>query len=147
MARTNERLWKQIVSAVKAGSAGGRPGQWSARKAQIATRRYKARGGGYRGGKSKAQKSLTRWTKQKWRTSNGKKASGRKGGTARYLPDAAWRKLTPAQRRATNAKKKRGSRSGKQFVRNTKAARVARKLVVTRTGVRRVKRKKKKRKR
>ena len=46
MARTDEPKWKRIVAAVKAGSAGGKPGQWSARKAQIATQRYKKSGGG-----------------------------------------------------------------------------------------------------
>ena len=49
--RTNEKMWKSIVASVKSGSSGGRPGQWSARKAQIATKRYKKRGGGYKGAK------------------------------------------------------------------------------------------------
>ena len=44
MARTNEALWKRIVASVKAGSKGGRAGQWSARKAQLATQRYKKAG-------------------------------------------------------------------------------------------------------
>lgn len=39
--KTKPKLWKRIVASVKAGSKGGRPGQWSARKAQIATARYK----------------------------------------------------------------------------------------------------------
>lgn len=124
MGRTNEKLWKSIVSSVKAGSKGGKPGQWSARKAQLATLRYKKAGGKYSGPKTKAQRSLTKWTKEKWRTSDGKPAA-RKGGTTRYLPDAAWKKLTPAQKAATNRKKKRGSRSGKQFVANTRAAKAA----------------------
>ena len=74
--------------------------------------------------KKKPQKSLEQWGKQKWRTSDGKKAQ-RKGGTTRYLPDAAWKKLTPAQRAATNRKKKAGSKAGKQFVANTPAAKKA----------------------
>jgi hypothetical protein len=41
MARTNEALWKRIVASVKRGSKGGKAGQWSARKAQLATQRYK----------------------------------------------------------------------------------------------------------
>ena len=45
---TKPGMRKQIFNAVKAGSAGGRPGQWSARKAQIVAKRYKARGGGYK---------------------------------------------------------------------------------------------------
>ena len=39
-----ERLFKQI----KAGSKGGNPGQWSARKAQMLAKKYKAAGGGYK---------------------------------------------------------------------------------------------------
>jgi hypothetical protein len=74
--------------------------------------------------KKKPQKNLEQWTKQNWRTSDGKKAQ-RDGGTTRYLPDEAWKKLTPAQRAATNRKKIAGSRSGKQFVANTPAAKKA----------------------
>tara|TARA_R110000751_G_scaffold249078_1_gene348857 strand:- start:172 stop:300 length:129 start_codon:yes stop_codon:yes gene_type:complete len=38
---------KSVVASVKAGGKGGRPGQWSARKAQMAAKQYKAKGGGY----------------------------------------------------------------------------------------------------
>ena len=44
--------------------------------------------------------------------------------TQRCLPSAKARSLTKAQRRATARKKVRGSKKGKQFVRNTKKARV-----------------------
>ena len=36
-----------------AGDKGGKPGQWSARKAQLVAQRYEKTGGGYSGGKSK----------------------------------------------------------------------------------------------
>ena len=75
-------------------------------------------------GKHKTQESLTKWTQQDWRTADGKRAR-RKGGTARYLPDAAWEALTPAQKVATNKKKREASKKGKQYVANTKAARQA----------------------
>jgi len=39
-----ERLFKKI----KAGTRGGNAGQWSARKAQLLAREYKAAGGGYK---------------------------------------------------------------------------------------------------
>jgi len=74
--------------------------------------------------KAKSQKSLDKWTKEKWRTSDGKKAQ-RAGGTTRYLPDAAWKKLTPAQKAATNRKKQAGSRRGQGVVANTPAAKKA----------------------
>jgi len=39
-----KRLFRKILS----GSKGGRAGQWSARKAQMLARQYKAKGGGYK---------------------------------------------------------------------------------------------------
>ena len=45
---TNPSLRKRLFNEIKAGSKGGKPGQWSARKAQMLARRYKAAGGGYR---------------------------------------------------------------------------------------------------
>ena len=39
-----ERLFKKI----KAGTKGGKAGQWSGRKAQMLAREYKAAGGGYK---------------------------------------------------------------------------------------------------
>ena len=58
------------------------------------------------------QKSLKRWGKQKWRTSDGSKSEGKK----RYLPDKAWKNMTPAEKRATNRAKARGNAKGKQHV-------------------------------
>jgi hypothetical protein len=45
---TKPSLRKRLFNEIKAGSKGGKPGQWSARKAQMLARRYKAAGGGYR---------------------------------------------------------------------------------------------------
>lgn len=45
---TKPALRKRIFERVKASSKGGRPGQWSARKAQMVAREYKAAGGGYK---------------------------------------------------------------------------------------------------
>ncbi len=126
MGYTKPQLRARIVAAVKAGTAGGKAGQWSARKAQIVAQRYEKAGGGYTGSKTTAQKNLTKWTKEKWTTSDGKPAI-RKTGTTRYLPEKAWNQLTPKQKQATNSKKLQASKKGKQFVPNTKAARTARK--------------------
>ena len=98
-------------------------GKWSARAAQLAVSYYKKSGGGYSGPK-KASNSLSKWTKQKWRTRDGKKAK-RKGGTARYLPDAAWKSMSKAEARATDRKKRAGSRKGKGVVPNTRKAKKA----------------------
>ena len=45
---TKPSLRKRIFERVKAGSKGGRAGQWSARKSQFLAKEYKAKGGGYR---------------------------------------------------------------------------------------------------
>lgn len=113
MARTNEKLWKSVVSSVKAGSKGGNAGEWSARKAQLATKLYKDKGGSYRGPKTEAQKSLSKWTEQKWKTKSGKPSSET---GERYLPEKAIKALTPAEYAATTKAKREGSRKGQQFV-------------------------------
>ena len=48
---TKPTMRKRLFNRIKAGSKGGRPGQWSARKAQMLAKQYKAAGGGYRGKK------------------------------------------------------------------------------------------------
>lgn len=120
---TNNALRERIKARVMAGSEGGRPGQWSARKAQLVAVRYRKAGGGYKKGKSpnKKQRSLKKWTREKWRTSDGKPAL-RGGKMRRYLPDKVWGRLTPAQRAATNRKKIEGDKRGQQFVANTTIA-------------------------
>ncbi len=45
---TKPALRKRIFNRIKAGNKGGRPGQWSARKAQMLALAYKRAGGGYR---------------------------------------------------------------------------------------------------
>ena len=45
---TKPTMRKRIFEAIKAGTKGGAAGQWSARKAQMLAKKYKARGGGYR---------------------------------------------------------------------------------------------------
>jgi hypothetical protein len=52
-----------------------------------------------------------------------------KKSTERYLPESAWAKLSPEERKQTDEKKKRESREGKQFVANTDRARKARQAV------------------
>ena len=45
---TKPSMRKRIFNSVKAGSKGGKPGQWSARKAQMLAVAYKKAGGGYK---------------------------------------------------------------------------------------------------
>ena len=115
--KSNPAKWKRIVSAVKSGSKGGKPGQWSARKAQLATAKYKASGGGYRGPKL-ASNSLSKWTREDWGTKSGKPSL--KTGE-RYLPKAARESLSSQEYAATTRAKREGMKAGKQFVRQPKA--------------------------
>jgi hypothetical protein len=45
---TKPGMRKTLFNSIKAGSKGGGPGQWSARKAQMLAKQYKAKGGGYK---------------------------------------------------------------------------------------------------
>ncbi len=47
--RSDPELWEAVKAEVTRGAKGGRPGEWSARKAQLAAHLYKARGGRYDG--------------------------------------------------------------------------------------------------
>lgn len=117
MARTDETKWKKVVASVKAGGKGGKPGQWSARKAQLATQQYKKSGGGYRGEKTEAQKSLSKWTKEDWGTKSGKPSTqGSKATGERYLPKKARESLSKQEYAATTRAKREGTKAGKQFV-------------------------------
>ena len=64
----------------------------------------------------KSQTSLKKWTKEKWGYSSKDEAKKPKAKRGRYLPDSAWKSLSPAEKRATNAAKRRGTKKGKQFV-------------------------------
>ena len=44
---TKPAMRKALFNRLMAGSAGGDPGEWSARKAQALAKQYKAKGGGY----------------------------------------------------------------------------------------------------
>jgi hypothetical protein len=45
---TKPTMRKALFESIKAGGKGGKPGQWSARKAQMLAKQYKAKGGGYK---------------------------------------------------------------------------------------------------
>ena len=45
---TKPTMRKNLFNKIKAGSKGGSAGQWSARKAQMLAKQYKAKGGGYK---------------------------------------------------------------------------------------------------
>ena len=128
---TDPDLRARLKDEVQADDKGGKPGQWSARKAQLLKSAYEREGGGYLGEKDATQQHLTQWTREDWQTSDGS-ADARTGGPAeqggaskRYLPEEAWDELSDAEKRATDAKKAEGSARGEQFVANTEAAKQA----------------------
>lgn len=123
---TKPALRERIKREVMAGSKGGRAGQWSARKAQLVAQRYEKAGGGYKGSKSSSQKNLSKWTKEDWGTRSGKPSTqGPKATGERYLPKKALKSLSAKEYKATSDKKRAGTKAGKQFVPNTKAAKAA----------------------
>lgn len=126
MSYTKPGLRERLKNQIMASGKGGRPGQWSARKAQLLAQAYKKSGGGYKGGKTSKQRSLSKWTKEEWGTKSGKPSTqGPKATGERYLPKKAIRSLSAAEYRATSEKKRAGTKAGKQFVSNTKAAKAA----------------------
>jgi hypothetical protein len=111
--RSDPQLWERVKRDLTRSDKGGKPDQWSARKAQLAVQEYKRRGGGYRGRKPK-DTSLEQWTEEEWGTKSGRKSleSGE-----RYLPKRAREELSDEEYRATSDKKRRDLERGKQHSR------------------------------
>lgn len=108
--KTDPKLWDTVKSEITEGDKGGHPGQWSARKAQLATAEYKKRGGGYAGAKA-ADNHLSQWTKEEWDTKSGEDSA--KTGE-RYLPKKARAALDTSEYDRTTAKKRADSARGRQ---------------------------------
>ena len=108
--KTDPKLWDKVKAKVTKGDKGGKPGQWSARKAQLAVHDYKAAGGGYEGPKTE-DNHLAQWSHEEWGTKSGKESleTGE-----RYLPKAAREKLTDAEYKRTSAAKKKDMAAGRQ---------------------------------
>ena len=109
--KTDPKLWDKVKQDVTADDKGGKKGQWSARKAQLAVGEYKAEGGGYKGEKT-ADNHLSQWTREDWGTKSGQQ-SGETG--ERYLPKQAREKLSDKDYARTTAKKRADSAAGRQF--------------------------------
>lgn len=119
---TDPELRERLKDEITAGDRGGRPGQWSARKAQLLAHEYQSAGGGYTGGKDETQQHLSEWTEQEWQTADGGERARHGEETSRYLPKEAWDQLSPQEKAATESAKREGSRRGEQHVANTPAA-------------------------
>ncbi len=125
---TDPELRERLKAEILAGDKGGRPGQWSARKAQLLAGAYKRSGGGYTTDKEhepEAARHLDEWTAEDWQTRDGDGRARHGDETARYLPRAAWEELSPEEAEATDRRKREASTSGRQFVGNTPEAKEA----------------------
>ena len=109
--RTDPELWETVKADVTEGDRGGEPGQWSARKAQLAVTEYKHEGGGYVGERD-PHNSLKQWGDEDWGTKSGEASSDTH---ERYLPKAAREHFSPQEYARTTAKKRADTRKGEQF--------------------------------
>ncbi len=117
--RNNPELWEKIIQKVKASDKGGKPGQWSARKAQLAVALYKKAGGTYSG--SKKGNALVKWTEENWRTKSGNPSvMGSRATGERYLPSKVIKKLTSKEYNYTTKLKREALKKGKQYSGNPK---------------------------
>ena len=114
MATATKRDPKKWASA-KARAKAKMGGKHSARAMQLAVKYYKDAGGTYKGKKKPTK--LSKWSKQKWRTKSGKKSSET---GERYLPEKAIKALSSKEYAATTKAKRKGTKKGKQFVRQPK---------------------------
>jgi len=128
---TDPDLRARLKDEVQADDKGGKPGQWSARKAQLLKAAYEREGGAYLGEKDATQQHLSQWSGEDWQTSDGSADAStgaedeRGGASRRYLPKAAWDELSDAEKRETDVAKAEGSAHGEQFVANPEAAKEA----------------------
>lgn len=96
--RTNEKLWKRIKKKWLESDKAGDRNQWTARKAQLAVKEYKEKGGDYTTEK-KEDNSLKIWTDEDWGYVLGDK-------TGRYLPKRVRDRLTLKEKLETNRRKR-----------------------------------------
>jgi hypothetical protein len=68
-----------------------------------------------------SQRSLRKWEKEEWGTKSGKPSTqGPKATGERYLPKKAIESLSAKEYAATTAAKRKGTKKGKQFVKQPK---------------------------
>jgi len=102
--KDNPELWEKVKKQVTNDTKGGPSGKWSARKAQLAVKIYKEKGGGYKGSKPRSRtNSLKKWTDEKWDYIGKEKHS-------RYLPEKVRSHLSSRGKRSESHKK--STRSG-----------------------------------
>ena len=68
----------------------------------------------------KSQQSLKKWSAQKWQYSSKSESKKPKSKRGRYLPKAAWDSLSAGEKASTNRAKRKGTKAGKQHVKQPK---------------------------
>ena len=116
--KKDPQKWAQAKARAKAKMGG----KHSARAMQLATKYYKASGGGYEGKKPSAKNNkMKKWTKEDWGTKSGKNSTEGKGATGeRYLPKKKRDAMSDAQYKRTSDKKRRDTAAGKQWSKQPK---------------------------
>lgn len=105
--KTDPDLWETVKEEITQSDKGGDPGQWSARKAQMAVQEYKKRGGGYADdGTDQEDTDLHKWTEEDWGTKSGEESAD---SGERYLPLKVRMLLTEDEYARSTQKKKDGS--------------------------------------
>lgn len=112
---TKPELRERLKEEIKNSDKGGKPGQWSARKAQQLTQAYEREGGGYKGEPDASQRSLAQWTAEDWQTVEGNAAANSDEGMQRYLPKKAWVLLSDQEKREANQTKIHQDDKGNQY--------------------------------
>lgn len=95
--KLNPKLWQQIKNQILWGDKYGVPGEWNARKAQIASKLYKDRGGKYSADTPQNTTSLHKWTAENWGYIS--------PDSNRYLPQKVRESLTDTERAVESATK------------------------------------------
>ena len=112
--KADPELWEEVKDEFMQSDKGGEPGQWSARKAQLAVQEYKKRGGEYcDDGPDQDDTDLHEWTEEDWGTKSGEESADT---GERYLPKKVRMLLTEDEyRRSTQKKRDDSVRGDEQF--------------------------------
>ncbi len=109
----------------------GKIKNWSARAAQIASKKCKDPSYGTKSEEMlEAEGGLKAWEEDEvWIHSDGRPCGGGKkdGSKSRCKPKAKWKSMSASEKKADNAKKRAGGKKGKQYVPATKKGKVTKK--------------------
>ncbi|MFV1463767.1 MULTISPECIES: aspartate-semialdehyde dehydrogenase [unclassified Phaeobacter] len=110
--KNDPELWEEVKEDLTKSGKGGEPGEWSARKAQLAVQEYKRRGGTYaEDGPDQEDTDLNQWSEEDWGTKSG--ADSSETGE-RYLPKEVRMILTEKEYRRSTRKKQSDTRDGQE---------------------------------